>query len=351
MLAHRGSRTSGARRNFVERGDAPVVAVHQHQALPPMAGGDHFVGDLGLPLLCAGGGVERDHVAFRAADHHDAVAGAGPPDSGGFDITSRPWRRSAGRMREPALDRGGHRRDRRPPPARARRAFAAAGLRRPQLGHGGAGRDSTSSPVWSKPPPDLSCRRTSLDRGTAGQQRERRHGRGQRTGCANRRACGLQGPSGTCLCLGGRRRTFGEFEDSEYRRIGEPTVVRPAPCRSRPRLVDAGPMRASAYPRAPRPAGSSASARMRALPVGLGWRRAAGAPGVRAPRWQVRVIRLWRRRLAMMASSRLPTIASAFGQVGRARWRTAPPASGRSRRSPCPPASGPAPSTGPAGRC
>src|SRR5690606_20059469 len=61
----------------VEGAQAAIVGTHEHQALPDHGRGDYFVGDGGLPAFGAGGRVQCDHFAIEAADHHQAVAGAG----------------------------------------------------------------------------------------------------------------------------------------------------------------------------------------------------------------------------------------------------------------------------------
>ena len=83
--------------------------MHEHQALADRRRGDHFVADLRLPLLGAGGGIERDHVAFEAADHDQAVARARAAGQAAGRTRNASSRRAGLQVERAhaALDRGG----------------------------------------------------------------------------------------------------------------------------------------------------------------------------------------------------------------------------------------------------
>ena len=61
----------------IERGDAAIVAAHQHRALPDRRRRRHFHVDLAAPAFLAGRRVEREYHAIEATDDHEAVADTG----------------------------------------------------------------------------------------------------------------------------------------------------------------------------------------------------------------------------------------------------------------------------------
>src|SRR5690606_31509474 len=62
----------------VEGGQAPVVGADEHHAKPDQRSGNDLIADLRGPALLAGGGIQRDHLAIKAAHDHQAVAHARP---------------------------------------------------------------------------------------------------------------------------------------------------------------------------------------------------------------------------------------------------------------------------------